>query len=285
MNPKPTWLKMRHKPNSQFDETISILKSLELNTVCAEADCPNCAECFSDKTATFMILGTNCTRDCRFCNVSFGMPTAVDNSEPERISKAVKMLGLKYVVITSVTRDDLPDGGASHFVSIIQSLKKEAPNTEIEVLIPDFGGNLSALKQIADAKPSVIGHNVETVPELYTHVRPQADYQRSLNILREIKALNPKIYSKTGIMLGLGETTEQVELLFDDLCGIGCDFLTIGQYLAPSTLHFPVIEYITPERFEEYGNSARKRGMSFVKSAPLVRSSYRATEAFTNVQG
>ena len=283
MNSKPQWLKIRHKPNPQFDETISILKSLDLNTVCAEANCPNCAECFSNKTATFMILGTNCTRDCRFCNVSFGVPAAVDSTEAERIANAVKKLGLRYVVITSVTRDDLEDGGASHFVSIIQTLKKEAPDTEIEVLIPDFGGSMSALKQIVDAIPSVIGHNIETVPELYEHVRPQADYLRSLNILREIKALNPNIYSKTGIMLGLGETKKQVELLFDDLRDVGCDFLTIGQYLAPSKSHFPTIEYIAPEQFEHYGNTAREKGMSFVMSAPLVRSSYNAIEAFTNV--
>ena len=280
---KPPWLKIHHKPNPQFDETISILKSLELNTVCAEANCPNCTECFSNKTATFMILGTNCTRNCRFCNVSFGPPTAVDASEPEHIAKAVKALGLEYVVITSVTRDDLADGGASHFASVIQALKKETPNTEIEVLIPDFGGDISALKQITGAIPLVVGHNMETVPALYEHVRPQANYRRSLDILREIKVLNPKIYSKTGIMLGLGETKEQVELLFDDLRDVGCDFLTIGQYLAPSKSHFPVCEYITPEQFEEFGDSACKRGFSFVMSAPLVRSSYHAKQAFTNV--
>ena len=271
-------------PNPQFDETMFILKSLQLNTVCAEANCPNCSECFSNKTATFMILGTNCTRDCRFCNVSFGSPTAVDCSEPDRIAKAVRKLGLKYVVITSVTRDDLADGGASHFAATIQSLKKETRDTEIEVLIPDLCGNFSALKQITDAAPSVIGHNIETVPALYEHVRPQADYLRSLSILREIKALNPKIYSKTGIMLGLGETKEQVELLFNDLRDVGCNFLTIGQYLAPSKSHFPIREYITPEQFEEYGNSARERGISFVISAPLVRSSSHARQAFTNAQ-
>jgi len=276
---KPKWLRIPYIDNSNKDTVREILESLNLNTVCREANCPNYLECFSKKTATFMILGTNCTRNCRFCNVTCDEPQSIDPNEPENIAQAVVELGLQYVVVTSVTRDDLPDGGAEHFAKVIRAIQTASPKTAIEVLIPDFQGNIAALKKVADALPTVISHNMETVISLYDAVRPQAEYQRSLNLLQNIKKLNPAIRSKTGIMLGLGETQEQVHALFDDLRNVGCEFLTIGQYLAPSREHYPVQEYIEPQIFDEYGATAREKGFSFVASAPLVRSSYHAGEA------
>ncbi|MFP3153163.1 lipoyl synthase [Lachnospiraceae bacterium ZAX-1] len=276
---KPEWLRKKYlgDPNQRIVE--GLLEELGLNTVCREAQCPNYMECFASKTATFMILGTNCTRNCRFCNVRNDSPQLVDPNEPERIGKAVAKLDLRYVVITSVTRDDLLDGGSRHFAETIEQIKKSSPQTAVEVLIPDFLGNHDALKTVADANPDVISHNMETVASLYQDVRPQANYLRSLELLKDIKKLNPTTRSKTGIMLGLGETKMQIIELFDDLREIGCEFLTIGQYLAPSREHHPVIEYITPETFEEYGVIAREKGFDFVASAPFVRSSYHAGEA------
>ena len=276
---KPGWLRARHVHNPNLDMVETLLAQLNLNTVCKEANCPNLAACFSKKTATFMILGTNCTRSCTFCNVQHAEPQSLDPDEPERVAAAVLALGLQYVVITSVTRDDLPDGGAGHFASVIRAIKKTSPQTAVEALIPDFQGDLDALRLVTEAAPAVISHNMETVAPLYPTVRPGADYQRSLSILQAIKAQNPNIHSKTGIMLGLGETKEQVYTLFDDLLAVDCEFLTIGQYLAPSKAHHPVRAYIPPEIFDEYGETARKKGFSFVASAPLVRSSYQAGEA------
>ncbi|GHT00504.1 lipoyl synthase [Synergistales bacterium] len=276
---KPAWL---HKtlvadPNQAMVE--GILKEFGLNTVCREALCPNYLECFAKRTATFMILGTNCTRNCRFCNVQNGVPQAVNSQEPELVAKAAAKLELRYVVITSVTRDDLPDGGAAHFAATVEALRKWSPETVVEVLIPDFQGNEDALKTVAGAAPSVISHNVETVPALYQEVRPGADYRRSLTLLSNIKRHSQKLRSKTGVMLGLGETEEQLLSLFDDLRSVGCEFLTLGQYLAPSRHHHPVVEYIHPEKFEEYGKIAKEKGFSFTASAPFVRSSYNASEA------
>ena len=279
MTRKPDWLKIRHRPSDHLAEVELLLKSLNLSTVCREANCPNYVECFSKKTATFMILGTNCTRNCRFCNVSYDAPTLVDPDEPQRVADAVKALGLQYVVVTSVTRDDLPDGGATQFAAVIHALRQTAPDTAIEVLIPDFQGDHAALKLVTDAAPDVISHNMETVASLYQDVRAEADYMRSLAVLRKIKELNPAVRSKTGIMVGLGETCAEVEALFDDLRAVGCEFLTIGQYLAPSKAHHPVQAYITPEQFEVYGAIAQEKGFDFVASAPLVRSSYHAGEA------
>jgi len=279
MNKKPEWLRIPFAENPNRKLVEEILKKLNLNTVCHEANCPNYIECFSCKTATFMILGTNCTRDCRFCNVSNGPPQPVDPHEPEMIAQAVKELGLEYAVITSVTRDDLNDGGAEHFARVIRAIKKTSPTAAVEVLIPDLGGNVEALKIITDSLPDVISHNMETVAPLYQQVRPQAQYQRSLDVLENIKKLNPKIRSKTGIMLGLGEAEEEVFMLFDDLRSVGCELLTIGQYLAPSKEHFPIQEYIHPDQFEQYGEAARRKGFDFVASAPFVRSSYRAGDA------
>jgi len=279
MREKPEWLRIRMKQNPHLEQTEALLESLQLNTVCREANCPNYAECFSKKTATFMILGTNCTRNCRFCNVRFDAPTPVDPNEPQGVAEAVKALSLRYVVVTSVARDDLSDGGAMQFAKVIRAIRQTAPDTAIEVLIPDFQGNLAALKCVTDAAPDVISHNMETVRTRYGDVRPQADYAQSLEVLRRIKELNPTVRSKTGIMLGLGETTEEVHALFDDLRAVGCEFLTIGQYLAPSKAHAPVQEYIPPAQFETLGQLARGKGFAFVASAPLVRSSYHAREA------
>ena len=277
---KPDWLRVRYIDTPNREALEKTLRSLNLNTVCTEANCPNYMECFSQKTATFLILGTNCTRNCAFCNVRHDQPQAPNPEEPENIARAVKELELKYVVITSVTRDDLPDGGAEHFAKVIGAVKSASPETVIEVLIPDFKGDASALKTVADAFPAVISHNMETVKSLYADVRPQAEYTRSLDLLKNIKQLNPGIRSKSGIIVGLGETKEQVYTLLDDLRNAGCDFVTIGQYLAPSRQHLPVKEYINPARFEEYGDAARQKGFAFAASAPLVRSSFRAGEAF-----
>ena len=276
---KPDWMRVSGMRNQNSEAVAGVLQALNLNIVCNEAACPNHMECFSRKTATFMILGTACTRNCRFCNVRNEPPKPIDIDEPKRIAQAVRELDMRYVVITSVTRDDLPDGGAAHFADVISSIRANSPTTAIEVLIPDFGGDIAALKTAADALPNVISHNMETVSKLYSAVRPQADYMRSLELLANIKKLNPAIHSKSGIMLGLGETEAQVYELFDDLRNVGCEFLTIGQYLAPTREHLPVFEYIEPYRFEEYGKIAREKGFSFVASAPLVRSSYHADEA------
>ena len=279
---KPKWIKTRYVDNPDRAIVEKILENLNLNTVCREANCPNYMECFARKTATFMILGTDCTRDCRFCNVRHGSPAATDSGEPNRVAVAVKELGLQYVVITSVTRDDLHDGGAEHFAETIRAIKEISPETAIEVLIPDFKGDIDSLKIVADAYPAVISHNMETVKSLYAEVRPLAKYERSLNLLENIKRLNPNIRSKSGIMVGLGETKAQIRELFDDLRDAGCGCLTIGQYLAPTEMHVPVKEYINPSVFEEYKQTAIEKGFEFVASAPFVRSSYRADEIFKN---
>jgi len=280
MPPKPEWLRVRYAQTPELEAVETLLDSLKLNTVCKEAGCPNCVECFSRKTATFLIMGTNCTRNCRFCNVKSGDPQELDPGEPGRAAQAVRELGLKYVVVTSVTRDDLPDGGASHFAQTIREIKKASPGTVIEVLIPDFQGDCDALQTVAGANPAVISHNMETVRSLYPAVRPQAQYQRSLNVIKNIKLPGSYIRSKSGIMVGLGETKTQVFELFGDLLDVGCEFLTIGQYLAPSKQHMPVHEYIEPPLFEEYGSIAKEMGFKYVASAPFVRSSYHAGQAF-----
>jgi lipoic acid synthetase len=256
-----------------------ILDGLSLNTVCREALCPNYRECFSRKTATFLILGKNCTRNCPFCNITHAPPQPVDPEEPGRVARAALGLGLRYAVITSVTRDDLADGGAAHFAAVIRAIRGLCPETAVEVLIPDFQGEESSLERVSEAAPSVISHNMETVKALYPQVRPQADYRRSLRVIKKIGGLGGGIRSKSGIMLGLGETREQVYELFEDLRAAGCSILTIGQYLSPSREHYPVKEYIRPEVFEEYKEQALSAGFDFVASAPFVRSSYHAGEA------
>jgi len=277
---KPDWLRVRIPAGSGYKEVRGILEKYHLNTVCDEAICPNRGKCFHAGTATFMILGKNCTRNCRFCNVTGAVPETVDPQEPANVAFAVKELKLKYVVITSVTRDDLPDGGAAHFAAVVNSIRRENPQTRVEVLIPDFRGNVEALKKVVECNPDVIGHNIETIPDLYTKVRPEADYNQSLNVLSNAKKLGYNGKTKSGIMVGLGETEEEVVAVLKDLRNHGCDFLTIGQYLAPSKLHVPVFEYVHPDQFERYKIIAEQLGFEYIASAPLVRSSYLAHEAF-----
>jgi lipoic acid synthetase len=277
--PKPEWLRIRVQSGGNYSEVENILKDLSLNTVCEEANCPNKMECFNRKTATFMILGRICTRNCTFCNVEKNKPQPVDEDEPIHVAKAVNALNLHHVVITSVTRDDLPDGGADHFARVINEIKKLDKKVTVEVLIPDFKGSIEALNKVADAMPEVINHNVETVPRLYPSVRPMAVYKRSLKLLDNVKNRNSKIFTKSGIMLGLGENKEEVIEVLKDLRDVDCDFLTIGQYLAPSKKHHPVIEYVHPDIFEEYENKAYELGFKYVASGPLVRSSYLAEKA------
>jgi len=280
MPKKPDWLQIPYSDSKNSELMAELLKEHKLNTVCIEADCPNRRECFSEKTATFMILGTNCTRNCNFCNVKSGAPFPVDDKEPERVAAAVKDLSLKYVVITSVTRDDLPDGGAAHFSNVLKAIHKTAPGTLVEVLIPD----LTSLGILTEKPPAVISHNIETVESLYAAVRPDAGYDRSLNVLRNIKKLDPAMVTKSGIMLGLGESRDEVLKTFDDLLDSCCDVLTIGQYLSPGRHHYRVREYIKPYIFDEYGDIARKKGFRFVASGPFVRSSYKAGMAWDMIQ-
>lgn len=276
---KPDWLVVRGSALKERQQLMDLLSDLKLHTVCQEAACPNMVECFGRKTATFMILGAQCTRGCTFCNVTEGIPGSINEEEPESVAQAVSRLGLAHVVITSVTRDDLPDGGAMHFAKTIQTVRLVNPNTTIEVLIPDLKGDEQALKKVILAEPDVIAHNIETVPTLYSDVRPQANYQRSLGVLAFIKKESPQIYTKSGIMLGLGEKKEQVISVLEELKQIGCDFLTIGQYLAPTPKHFPVERYIHPDEFKEYEVLAYSMGFTHVASGPLVRSSYHADDA------
>ncbi len=276
-NRKPDWLKVR--VNTQdIQEMGKLLDSLSLHTVCENAACPNIGECFKNKTATFMILGRNCTRNCRFCQVSKNSVLSPDEEEPANVAKAAKQLNLKHVVVTSVTRDDLRDGGAGYFARTIRELRQELPHSSVEVLIPDFQGDFNALKTVLNEKPDILNHNVETVPGLYHKVRPMAVYMRSLELLKRVKEIDSSIYTKTGIMVGLGETKAQVVEVMEDLIGVGCDILTVGQYLQPSGEHLPVHEYVTPEQFEEYRRLALEKGFKFVASGPLVRSSYHAAE-------
>jgi len=278
MTAKPDWLRIPYQNNHNNAFVTELLKELGLNTVCVEANCPNCSECFSKKTATFLILGKNCTRNCSFCNITNDTPLPVDEDEPDRIAEAAVKLDLHYVVITSVTRDDLKDGGAGHFANVTRAIRRAAPETTIELLIPD----LVDLKVVTNESPAVISHNIETVESLYTAVRPEANYDRSLDVLRNIKHLDPGIYTKSGIMLGLGETREEVLKTFDDLLDAGCDYLTIGQYLPPTKKHYRVREYIEPEVFGEYAKTAEKKGFRHVFSGPFVRSSYNAEKALSS---
>jgi len=274
---RPHWLNKKINL-SKLSEMQTLLKGLNLNTVCNSAACPNIGECFSRGEAAFMILGEVCSRNCKFCNIEPGKPKAVDYDEPNRVAEAVKRLNLKHAVITSVTRDDLSDGGAEVFYETILAVKNKQPEAAVEVLIPDFKADKSSIKRVVEAKPDIIAHNVETVPRLYPEVRPQADYKRSLSVLKTVKEIDSRIYTKSGLMLGLGEEGEEVLNVFEDLRKAGCDFLSLGQYLSPSLRHFPVKEYIEPEKFEYYKKRALDSGFISVQSAPYVRSSYRAEE-------
>ncbi len=277
---KPEWLKKRISAGQGCTEVSSLLRDRQLHTVCQEAHCPNLGECFSRGTATFMILGDRCTRNCNFCAVHHDSPLPPDEGEPQRVAMAVEALGLRYVVITSVTRDDQPDGGAFHFAKTIRSIKARMPNTRIEVLVPDFQGSEWALKIVIEAKPDVINHNVETVPKLYPEVRPQADYKRSLQLLKRSKEIDHRILTKSGLMLGLGEDHEEVLNVLEDLLESGCQLLTIGQYLRPSSGHHQVIRFVPPEEFTQWGELASRMGFLAVASGPFVRSSFKAAEIF-----
>jgi len=256
------------------------LDEAELHTVCEEARCPNLGECFAKETATFLILGRICTRNCGFCAVEHGVPPPLDEVEPQKVAQAVKKMGLQYVVITSVTRDDLIDGGASYFVKTIQTIRALDQKMKVEVLVPDFRGELSFLKMVLDASPDVLNHNIETISRLYPGVRLQADYKRSLDLLKRSKELSSHILTKSGFMLGLGEAKEEVLELMKDLRAVGCDFLTIGQYLQPRSDRLPVVRYIPPEEFEEYKKIGEGVGFKAVASGPFVRSSFHASEMF-----
>lgn len=281
---KPEWLKVKIQNTQNLVTVSKMLHENKLNTVCHGANCPNRLECFSKKTATFMILGTNCTRHCTFCNIGSGLPQAVDLDEPRRVAEAVLSLNLKHAVITSVTRDDLEDGGAGQFALTVKAIREKAPETVIEVLIPDFRGNEAALDTVNASKPDIINHNIETIAGLYPMVRPEADYKQSLDLLRAVKNKS-QILSKSGFMLGLGEEEQEVYALIDDLHAHGVDFLTVGQYLPPSDKHYPLKNYVTPEMFETIGAYARKKGFKFVASSPLVRSSYNASEFYEALSG
>jgi lipoic acid synthetase len=276
---RPPWLMARVSAAASVGRMHDVLTDLALHTVCAGAQCPNQGECFAAGTATFMILGTTCTRNCRFCAVPKGRPVPVDEDEPQRIAEAVQRLGLKYAVITSVTRDDLPEGGAAHFARTIRTIRTRVPGAKIEVLVPDFQGDAAALNMIIAASPDVLNHNIETVPDLYDAVRPGADYRRSLNLLGRVKQTAPDITTKSGLMAGLGETPVQVATVLADLRSAGCDMVTIGQYLAPSADHVPVKEYITPAQFAFHQRLAEALGFRHAACGPLVRSSYHAAGA------
>lgn len=279
---RPEWLNKKINLKD-CNKVKMLLNGLRLNTVCQEASCPNIGECFLRGEATFMILGRICTRNCRFCNVEKGDPSSPEEDEPLRVTLAARRLNLKHVVITSVTRDDLPLGGADIFAKTISSIKKELKDIIVEVLIPDFELEYEALKKVAEAKPNIIGHNLETVPALYKSLRPMADYKGSLEVLRLIKKIDDKIYTKSGMMLGLGEKEEDIFKAFYDLREAGCDFLSLGQYLRPSLKHYPVKEYLKPEKFIFYKDKADKLGFLHTASAPYVRSSYKASEYLEKV--
>lgn len=275
---KPKWLRVNYERQS-IKEIEIMMEQLSLNTVCKEAKCPNLGECYKKRTATFMIMGSQCTRNCRFCNVTNGKPQNLDINEPENVAKAVKELGLSHAVITSVTRDDLEDCGSSHFAKTIEAVKILNPDTTVEVLIPDLKGVKENLDIVIKANPDVINHNVETVERLYDTVRPEAIYKRSIEVLKYVKEVAPHILTKTGIMVGLSESDEEVFNVMDDVLKVGCDIFTIGQYLRPSNKHIEVYEYITPEKFEEYRVVGVEKGFKYIASSPLVRSSYNAQEA------
>ena len=279
-SPKPEWLKKRIPAGQACKKVLSLLRNCQLHTVCQEAQCPNLAECFSRGTATFMILGDRCTRSCTFCAVCHDSPLPPDEGEPQRVAMAVEGLGLRYVVITSVTRDDLPDGGALHFAKTIRSIRDQMPNTLIEVLIPDFQGSEWALNVVMEARPDVINHNIETVPRLYPEVKPQADYRRSLQLLTRCGEMDRRIVTKSGLMLGLGENPEEVLKVLKELLESGCQLLTIGQYLRPSSRHHEVIRFVPSDEFMQWGEVASRMGFVAVASGPFVRSSFKAAEMF-----
>lgn len=276
---KPDWLRVKAPQWERVGNVKEILRDLALNTVCEEASCPNIGECFNNGTATFLIMGPACTRACPYCDIDFEKkPKALDPTEPTRLAEAVRRMRLNHVVITSVNRDDLPDGGASQFVRCIEEIRAVSPSTTIEVLIPDLCANWDALAEILKASPEVLNHNTETIPRLYRRVRPQGDYQRSLELLQRTRDLNPRVYTKSGIMVGLGETDEEVRQVMQDLRSVECDILTIGQYLQPTQRHLGVQTFVTPEQFDAWRDYGESLGFLQVVSSPLTRSSYHAEQ-------
>ena len=278
--PKPPWLKRRLPTGPDFESLRGLLDRGGLHTVCQEAHCPNIWECFSKHTATFLIMGSQCTRNCRFCAVSSAPAEPLDPAEPARVARAASRMGLSYIVITSVTRDDLPDGGAGHFAATIEAVHRELPGAGIEVLIPDFKGSRKALETVIAAGVDVLNHNIETVPRLYPTVRPQADYRQSLDLLRRAREINPRQATKSGLMLGLGESAAEVEDVMCDLAGVECGFLTLGQYLQPTSEHLQVRRFVPPEEFERWRQKALEMGFRGVASGPFVRSSYHAKDLY-----
>lgn len=276
---KPEWLRIGSMDREKIHEIQKMLRQLKLHTVCEESMCPNIGKCFEKKTATFLVMGDICTRDCKFCDIKFGRPHPLDPEEPDHIAEATKKLGLKHVVITSVTRDDLPDGGAAHFAKITEKIRNYDQNLIIELLIPDLKGNEEHIKIIVDSKPDIINHNIEVIPRLFRKVTPQADYERSLKLLKLVKEMDPTIYTKSGLMVGLGETKEEVIELLKDLREVNCDIVTIGQYLKPPSSDLEIEEFVHPDIFKEYEKIAYELGFEFVASAPFVRSSFNAEEA------
>lgn len=282
---KPDWIRVKAPTSKGYEETRGLMRSLGLNTVCEEAACPNIGECWTKKHATVMILGDVCTRACAFCNVKTGMPRKVDLSEPGHVAEAAAKLGLEHIVVTSVDRDDLPDGGASQFVLVIEALRAATPKTTIEILTPDFRGKMrAAVEAIMAAGPDVYNHNLETVPRLYPTIRPGARYYASLRLLEEVKHHDPRVFTKSGIMLGLGEQRLEVHQVMDDMRSAGIDFLTMGQYLQPTPKHAPVIDFVHPDAFAAYGAIARAKGFLQVAASPLTRSSYHAGEDFAEMR-
>lgn len=279
----PPWLRKRIPAGGDAERVVTLLRGLQLETVCQNAHCPNMAECFARGTATFMIMGNVCTRNCGFCAVTHGSPKPLDQDEPERVAQAAAHLRLRHVVITSVTRDDLPDHGSGHFRDTVLALRR-GHECRIEILTPDFGGHAEWIDRAAGADPTVYNHNVETVPRLYSAVRPQANYRRSLRLLARVKERFPHITTKSGMMVGLGETTEGVIQAMRDLRRAGCDMLTIGQYLAPSANHLPIARFVTPQEFHEYEREGAAMGFAAVAAGPFVRSSYNAEKVFEKTQ-
>ena len=282
---KPDWIRVKAPVSKGYHETRKLMRELNLHTVCEEAACPNIGECWTKKHATVMILGDTCTRACRFCNIKTGMPMPVDPLEPEHTATAAAAMGLEHIVITSVDRDDLPDRGAGQFVKVIAALRRETPNTTIEILTPDFKGRMrDSIAEICEAGPDVFNHNLETVPRLYPTIRPGARYYASLRLLEEVKARNPLIFTKSGIMLGLGEQRLEVHQVMDDMRSADIDFITMGQYLQPTPKHAAVEDFVTPKQFAAYGAIARAKGFLQVASSPLTRSSYHAGEDFAEMR-
>ena len=276
--PRPEWLKVRFPAGERYGEIKGLLSQHQLHSVCEEADCPNIGECFNAGEATFIILGDVCTRSCGFCSVTSGRPNNLDLLEPLRLARTVEILGLDYAVITSVNRDDLPDGGSGVFAACVRAIHHRVPDCQVEVLTPDWDGNWNALRAVVEAKPVVYNHNIETVPRLYRHVRPRAIYERSLALLSEIKRIDPEMTTKSGIMVGLGETMDEIEQTMTDLREHDCELLTVGQYLQPDRKHLPVLRYYHPDEYEEIREIGRRLGFRHVEAGPFVRSSYHAGE-------